>query len=368
MMWWREGGALLVALGLWACSGDAVGPGDPSSSSSGTGAGQGTTGGSTGVGGDGFGGMPASGAGGVGAGGDPGVGGGATTVDDPDQDGPYTTATIAGVESVSATGHDVAVHCAYPTGGPTAAPYPVVLVGHGFQIAPSQYASYVQRLASHGYVAMTVDFVAGFTSSNNVAQATELLAGLDWAEAEPSLAGLADTSLVGTTGHSLGGKVAVLAAVNDARVKATIALDPVDSSMNCSPTNCPDVSALLPIAKPTAFLGETIDATGTFQACAPAADNFETFYANAATPSLKVHLLGANHVGFVDDVNTCGFACSFCNPASESNAVVNALSRAYVVAFFQRHLRGEVAYDDYLTGSQAQARYVTTGIATIESK
>jgi hypothetical protein len=39
-----------------------------------------------------------------------------------------------------------------------------------------------------------------------------------------------------------------------------------------------------------------------------------------------------------------------------------------VVAFYERHLRGDLAHDTYLTGAQAQARYVATNQATILSK
>ena len=127
------------------------------------------------------------------------------------------------------------------------------------------------------------------------------------------------------------------------------------------------MSELLPTPIPTGFLGETIDEQGSFQACAPAADNFETFFANAAAPSLSVHVLGANHMSFIDDVQNC-FSCSFCNDATESQAVVGDLARAYLVAFFERHLKGDTAYDTYLSGAEAQLRYVDTGIATITTK
>ncbi len=39
-----------------------------------------------------------------------------------------------------------------------------------------------------------------------------------------------------------------------------------------------------------------------------------------------------------------------------------------MVAFYGRHLRDIVDYEVYLTGAQAQARYVETGIAEIASK
>jgi len=293
--------------------------------------------------------------------------GGGTGVDDPNVDGPYATAETTDV--IAATdGSDMAIFAAYPTAGPEAGPYPVIVVGHGFQLPASQYASYIRRLATHGFVALTADFPTSFFGVSNVDNAADLLASLDWAATAPALAGSADTAQAGMTGHSLGGKLALLAASTDPRIKATITLDPVDGSMSCNPTDCPDVSDLMPLDIPTGFIGETTDAQGTFQACAPAADNFATFYAGTVAPSLQVTVLGANHMSFIDDVAGCGLTCSFCNDATVDNATVGALSRSYVVAFYRRWLKGESDYDAYLTGAQAQARYVATGVATIQSK
>ena len=79
--------------------------------------------------------------------------------------------------------------------------------------------------------------------------------------------------------------------------------------------------------------------------------------------------LGANHMSFLDDVASCPLlTCSFCNAASAPNAQVNAMAKALVVAFYERHLRGDANYDTYLTGSEVTARYVATKQATITSK
>jgi hypothetical protein len=125
---------------------------------------------------------------------------------------------------------------------------------------------------------------------------------------------------------------------------------------------------MMPSGIPTAFIGETTDASGGFQPCAPAADNFDTFYQGAGVPNLRVEVLGANHMSFLDDQGSCGFTCSFCNAASVDDATVGALSRAFVVAFYERYLKGNTAYDDHLTGAEAKARYVDTGLATIQTK
>lgn len=291
---------------------------------------------------------------------------------DPAKDGPYAYAEIdATIASVAGGDTNIPVHCAYPKSGPTPGPYPVVVVGHGLSLPASQYYGYVKRLASFGYVALTVDFPSSPFSVDNPKEAKDLLAGLDWAKANATVGPKADTSKAGLTGHSLGGKVSLLAATMDPRVKAAIVLDPVDGGgpTGCNPPTCVSVAPLMPgLHIPTGFLGETTDAMGGFMPCAPAASNYTTFYAQTNAPSLEVTVNGADHMSFLDDVSTCGFTCSFCNPATAPNAQVNGMARAYVVAFYERWLRGDAAYEAYLTGAEAQARYVATGQATIASK
>lgn len=291
---------------------------------------------------------------------------------DPTQDGPYAIAELDATTKVSATGDDVPVHCAYPTGA--GGPFPVVVFAHGFQIASSQYYGYVRRLATYGYVALTADYPASFTSVSNIRDADNLSGALDWAAKAPQLAGKATTAKSGVMGHSRGGKAAVLAAARDARFAAVLGVDPVDSKppLGCNATTeCPDSrDALAGKAIPSAFLGETTDATGgSFgQACAPGDGNYATYFAKAKSPSLEITISGANHVSFVGDPASCGVTCSFCKAATAPQADVLGLSYAVSVAFFERHLRGNVAYDTWLDGPQATAHWGTSGFAQIKSK
>ena len=176
------------------------------------------------------------------------------------------------------------------------------------------------------------------------------------------------TALVG---HSLGGRLGLLAATQEATIDVVVALDPVDGSpLSCTPQNCPDVSSLMDsLAIPTLFLGETLDATSQLgQPCAPLADNYTTFYAGTPPPSVEVTVHGAGHMSFLDNLATCGFLCSLCQTPTTANATVNGLARAYTAAFLQRYLRGIASYDTYITGAMAQARYVDTGLATLRSR
>ena len=285
---------------------------------------------------------------------------------DPNEDGPWQVANLKGSYTVNNV--KVATDTYYPSGGPEPGPYPVVLIAHGFQLPVTQYTKYAQRLASHGYVALTVDFQAGLFNPDHVAYAKQVVGGIDWVAGEPTLKDLADTNNVGLTGHSLGGKLSIFGAVMDNRVRASITLDPVDSAVMCDQVKCPDVSNMLPIDIPLGFVGETLDGEGGFMPCAPAADNFLTYYKNATAPALAVTVNGANHMSFIDDVASCGITCNFCKMPTLTNKVVNDLSRAYVVAFYSRYLKDIPGYDTYLTGADAKARYVDTNLVTLASK
>lgn len=319
-----------------------------------------------------------SGSGGMGSGGtEPSTSGASSSgspmaVYDPNGNGPYAILELTDDNYTNgSTGNKVPMHAFYPAGGPTPAPYPVVIVAHGFQLDAKQYNNYIKRLATFGYVAITADYPASFLGQDNTKNAKDLISAIQWAGGKPELK--ADTSNVGMTGHSLGGKLALLAASLDSRVKASIVLDPVDGGGGpgggCNPPACVDVSALMPKLKiPVGFLGEITDASGGFQPCAPAAENYTTFYKEANPPSLSVTVKGANHMSFLDDVASCGGTCSLCNKATADNATVNGLSRAYVTAFYERYLRGNTGYDTYLSGAEATTRYVDTNLVTIETK
>ncbi len=363
---WGHAGVLSVVVALAACGDDASTGGGGSGAGTPQGGGGATTEGGGAEGGSGQGGSITTGGGTVGGGSEGGGGGTVSNLDDPNLDGPYTyDETDASISDTN--GDPMDVHIAYPTGGPNPGPYPIVIVAHGFQLPASQYYGYAQRLASHGFVAVAPDYPTSFLGVSNVDNANDLLLAADYAASQSSFNG--DGSTLGATGHSMGGKLSLLAATMEPAIKASITLDPVDSSMSCSPQDCPDVSELMPLSIPTGFIGETVDATGGFgQACAPQADNFQSFYAGTTAPSIEIEALGANHMSFLDDVASCGFTCNFCNAATADNATVNGMSKALVVAFYRRYLNGEAGYDDYLTGAMAQSRYVATGQATIQSK
>lgn len=288
---------------------------------------------------------------------------------DPTQSGPFATATLD--ETITAQGESVPLHVVYPT---APGPFPAVIIAHGFVLAASEYYSYAQHLASFGYVAATADYpTALFRAPNHAKWALELSAALDRLVARSGQAGDPLAGKVGAqaglVGHSLGGKLAVLAAAKDSRFGALYLLDPVDGSANCSATDCPNAKDALPLRVPIAFLGETLDAAGSLgQACAPSAQNYAVLYGAAGTPALQVTVNGASHMSFLDDLGKCGSACLACKTASADHAKVLDLAHGLEAAFFERHLRGDARYDAWLTGLLGKARWVDPGLASVVSK
>jgi predicted dienelactone hydrolase len=358
--------------GVAANGGSGAAAGSGGSSAGGQAGSAGATGGTAGAAGGmagsaGVAGASGGGAGQAGAAGTSGAGGTSGSTNDPAQPGPFTLTSVDASVEVSAVGTSFTTRCFLPDTEP--GPFPLITLAHGFQLPASQYYLSAQHLASFGFVVCVPEYPAGLFNPNHANNARELLGVIDWAlGASSPIAAKIDPQRIGATGHSLGGKLSVIAASLDDRIKAVFGIDPIDSSKNCNPTDCPDATDLLPLPIPTGFVGETIDAQASFQACAPAESNFETFFAGASSPTFKVHVEGANHMSFLDDPASCGLPCSFCNAATRDHDEVASLLHAYLAAFFLRHLNGEAGYDDYLTGPTAQQRYVQTGVATIELK
>ncbi|MCC7384464.1 MAG: hypothetical protein IT384_21635 [Deltaproteobacteria bacterium] len=290
---------------------------------------------------------------------------------DPEQPGPYTPVSRTESFSVPATLHFVTLDCRLGDGAPRG---PLVVIAPGYQIAPAQYLTYAEHLASFGYVACTAAYSVGLVTSH-VDAAADLTGAVDellalGADSTSPFFDRIDSSRIALVGHSLGGKLAVLAAAADARVKAIVGLDPVDAAPFCTQARCPDATDLLPLAIPIAVLGETLDATpviGT-QACAPADGSYATFYDAASSPALEVTVTGAGHMSFIGSRATCGLTCSACQTPTADQDQVLTLARSYLVSFLERHLRGNTAYQTYLTGALATQRYVTPGRATLRSK
>lgn len=282
---------------------------------------------------------------------------------DPSLPGPFTVA--APVESnVSAGGRTTPVAAYVPSGS---ARHPLVIFLPGFQLTASQYEGTIERIASHGFVVVGADPSASLFSANHVNMAADAVAVLDWAlGATSGLAGRIDSAHIAIMGHSLGGKLSTMVASSDARITALLALDPVNGGAGPAGYSAaaPDIvpERVTPLTIPVGFIGETNNATGgSFgMSCAPAAQNYTTFYdaATMSTWAAEWTLAGADHMDFLDNP-ACGFTCSVCTDGPGDDAAQLGIARTLSVAFLRRHLASDASMNAWLTGASVPSGATT---------
>jgi predicted dienelactone hydrolase len=288
-------------------------------------------------------------------------GGGTVTPGGPDSAGPFTVARqTAMVSGSSVTAFVPAV----------SSPVPLVIFKHGFQLATSNYATSLERLASHGFVVVGVDSSGGLFEDQAVAQERErsgVVAAIDWATTSAPFASSVDDERIGVGGHSRGGKISVMVAASDPRVDAVLLLDPVNGcgmSLGGGGSPCPDItqpSYAGALRMPVGVMGETNNATGGFMPCAPADQNYQTIFDAITMSSWAVEwtFTGADHMDFTDDGG--GLFGGACTDGPGDDAMIRAQWRAMTVAFFRRHLVGETTMDPWLTGAMVGAGITVDG-------
>jgi len=266
--------------------------------------------------------------------------------------GPYTAATVSGTSSQGGRTTPWVAH--YPVGS---SGRPLVLFAPGFQIPSASYSDWATHLATWGFIAVRADPVGGLPP-NHVAMSLDLRDVLDDLLAPAALPVSVDVSRVALSGHSLGGKLALMAASGDARVRTLFVLDPINGGgPGGYTTEQPNIvpQPMGSLAVPIGVLGELLDSTSSSggQACAPTAVNYQTLF-QAATASPRAYewtLAGASHIDFVTNQDQCGFACTFCNPRTLPLAQTHAFMRASAVAFLRNSLQGESGLCPWLTGA-----------------
>jgi len=248
-------------------------------------------------------------------------------------------------------------------------PSPLIVFLPGFQAPSDLYQVTIDHLASHGFVVVRAEPPGGLFNVSHVEMAADAIAVIDWAlDPKGPLGGRVDGTWIGMMGHSLGGKLATMVAFQDPRVKALFAIDPVNGGNPFTgysatlPDIVPDDVATLAI--PMGFPGETWSSTHSSlgQSCAPADQNYTTFYdAAAATPwKAKWEFPGADHMDFVDDLSACGTICSVCPDGTGDPKAQVAALRTLMTAFFRRHQAGETAMDSWLFGADLPVEAVAT--------
>lgn len=241
-------------------------------------------------------------------------------------------------------------------------PFPLVVISPGFTLDRKQFQGYGDRLASYGVLAVLQKSRSEF---NHAQYRDDTVALLDWLVSPTGpdasrVAGRADKDRIGLAGHSLGGKISLLVAEKDARVKAVLGIDPVDAG---TPQARADLAKIkLPLGIPLFYIGETTSKMGGLTPCTPADANYEVLYTGSPAPVLTITVQGAAHNDFVDSFMRCG-SCGFCPGGSAPKDRTNGLAVKYCAAYFLWALKDDRRGADYLLGAGLQkdtaAGYVT---------
>ena len=160
-----------------------------------------------------------------------------------------------------------------------------------------------------------------------------------------------DSNLVALGGHSRGGKVAILAAIQDSRVGAVFAMDPVDTAGGPGAQPSPQNPSVTPelmgsLSIPIGIIGAGLGGTGLFP-CAPPAENYAAYYAETASPAYQWLLPDAGHNDFAEGLSI--FLATACQGGGEPEEV-QGFSGSTLIAFLHKHLLNQDGGDPWLTG------------------
>jgi dienelactone hydrolase len=189
-----------------------------------------------------------------------------------------------------------------------------------------QYESIARALASRGFLVAVHGRFGPFVSDHEMAAAAIEVA--DWLIAEQG----ADPTRMGVAGHSMGAKNAVLAALEEPRFRAVVAIDPDDRGD-------PSVvhGGLSGLVPPLLLIGAELGAKAA-NVCADVDHDYRRFFEHSPPGTVELTLLGADHVQVMDDPDRFGLGICRCGTAD--SAAVRIATRRSTVRFFLEHLVG----------------------------
>lgn len=254
---------------------------------------------------------------------------------------------------------DLKVEVTRPTQPPQGELYPLVVFAHGFQIGEDMYQATMTHIAKFGYVAVSVDYDGSLVDQDHFAPVEAMGEAIDMVTKSPpaEVGAIVDANRVAAMGHSLGGKGAVWLALEDPRIGALVALDPVDDDPSPIPNPSSKRPSLAPermgdLKVPSLFLGGALSPTGQ-QACAPLSSNACRFFESvpAGTQGWMGILENFGHMQFLDPYD-CFLFCGSCERGPEAeHEARQVIFRGLAVALLEYGLRGELGYLDWLEGA-----------------
>jgi triacylglycerol lipase len=241
------------------------------------------------------------------------------TVSALERTGPFTVRTQT-VSRTAASGFGGGtIH--YPTATGT---YGAIAVSPGFTAYESSISWIGTRLASHGFVVITIDTIT--TSDQPDSRGRQLKAALDYvvAQSRRSTSGVynkVDSSRLGVAGHSMGGGGTLAAARDNPSYKAAVPLAPWHTTKSWRT-----------VRVPTLIIGAENDAI------AGVASHSIPFYTSLPSTTSKgyAELNGEGH---------------FFPQLSSNYPIVGR----YMISWFKRFMDNDTRYSPFLCGSQHQA-------------
>jgi dienelactone hydrolase len=210
--------------------------------------------------------------------------------------GPYLTDMAEVIVPRPGDGGSFEARLHYPVPGSSpdtrGEPAPIVAFGHGYQTAVELYTETLDHLASWGIVVIAPRS-GGELFPSHQAFAVDLRIALDWVVAEAAAggdwpAGAIDPAARGVAGHSMGGGAAVLAAADDAAIRAVATLAAAETDPSA-------IEAASRLAVPSLFVAAGDDAI------TPVDEHQRPMF--EATRSGRAQLrtiVGGSHCGFLD--------------------------------------------------------------------
>ncbi len=210
----------------------------------------------------------------------------------------------------------------YPT---TAGQYGIVALSPGFTATQTSVAWLGRRLATHGFVVVTIN--TNSTLDQPASRATQLIAALNYVanSASSTVRSRVDPNRRAVGGHSMGGGGSLIAAQNNPSLRAILPLTPWNLSTNFSG-----------VQVPTLIVGADGDSV------APVASHARPFYASLPSTVRKAYgeLNMATH--------------------STPTSGVNTPIGRYGVTWMKRFVDGDTRYSTFLCGAEHQAYATAT--------
>jgi dienelactone hydrolase len=243
--------------------------------------------------------------------------------------GPFTYTTTTVTESQSTGYRQGTIY--HPTN--VAGPFAALVVTPGYTAYQSSINWWGPRLASHGFVVITID--TNSTGDSPSSRATQMMAALNQLVTFSNTSShpiyrKVDPNRLGVMGWSMGGGGSLIAADNNPQLKAAIPFAPYNTSTNFSGVNVP-----------TLIIGCESDSI------APVRSHAEPFYNSIPTSTKKAYL----------EINNGSHSCA--NSGNNNPGLIGK----YGVAWAKRFMDNDTRYSPYLCGSPHQADLSLTAIS-----